>query len=88
LGAGRETKESTIDFSVGIVLNKKVGEEVLKGDVLAYMHLNDLSKSIECSHKIHDAYHFTKMEVEKRPIIFGKIDENGTNRAPKYLSEE
>lgn len=88
LGAGRETKESVIDFSVGIVLNKKVGEEVTKGDVIAYMHLNDLSKSIECSHKIHSAYNFSKLEVEKRPIIFGKIDENGTNRTPTYLSED
>ena len=35
LGAGRETKESDIDFSAGIVLYKKVGDVVKKGDILA-----------------------------------------------------
>ncbi|MDZ7543769.1 pyrimidine-nucleoside phosphorylase, partial [Clostridium perfringens] len=43
LGAGRETKESIIDLSVGIVLNKKRGEEVKEGDILAYIHSNDES---------------------------------------------
>ena len=35
LGAGRETKESTIDYSAGILVKKKTGEYVNKGDVLA-----------------------------------------------------
>lgn len=40
LGAGRETKESVIDLAVGLVLNKKVGDPVKKGDVLLYIHHN------------------------------------------------
>jgi pyrimidine-nucleoside phosphorylase len=47
LGAGREVKESQIDLAAGIVLNKKVGNEVSKGDVLAYIHSNDESKAKE-----------------------------------------
>lgn len=35
LGAGRETKESEIDFSAGIQMKKKIGDAVKKGDVLA-----------------------------------------------------
>ena len=35
LGAGRATKEDTIDMGVGIVLNKKVGEFVNMGDVVS-----------------------------------------------------
>lgn len=46
LGAGRETKESIIDLAVGIVLNKKRGDKVEVGDVLAYIHSND-EKNIE-----------------------------------------
>lgn len=38
LGAGRETLEDEVDPSVGIVLNKKVGDRVEAGDVLAYIH--------------------------------------------------
>ena len=44
LGAGRATKESEIDLAVGIVLNKKRGEKVNKGDVLAYIHSNSEEK--------------------------------------------
>ncbi len=44
LGAGRATKESEIDLAVGIVLNKKRGEKVNKGDVLAYIHANSEGK--------------------------------------------
>ena len=44
LGAGRATKESEIDLAVGIVLNKKRGDKVSKGDVLAYIHSNGEEK--------------------------------------------
>ena len=44
LGAGRATKESKSDLAVGIVLNKKRGEKVNKGDVLAYIHSNSEEK--------------------------------------------
>ncbi|MDE6924922.1 MAG: pyrimidine-nucleoside phosphorylase [Acetatifactor sp.] len=40
LGGGRETKESGIDLSVGIVLQKKAGDFVKKGDTLAVIHAN------------------------------------------------
>ena len=40
LGAGRATKDSIIDLTVGIVLNKKRGDKVNKGDVIAYIHSN------------------------------------------------
>lgn len=41
LGAGRRTKEAEIDLAVGIVLAKKVGQHVNKGDALAILHAND-----------------------------------------------
>ena len=44
LGGGRETKESEIDLSVGLVLHKKIGDAVKKGEVLATMYGNDLKK--------------------------------------------
>lgn len=43
LGAGRATKESEIDLAVGIVLNKKRGDKVEKGDTIAYVHSNNES---------------------------------------------
>jgi pyrimidine-nucleoside phosphorylase len=49
LGAGRETKDSLIDLSAGILLHKKVGDAVKKGDVLATFYTNkeDVIESIE-----------------------------------------
>lgn len=53
LGAGRATKEDDIDLSVGIMLNKKVGDRVEKGDSLVTLHANreDVANVIE---KIYD----------------------------------
>lgn len=40
LGAGRQTKEDKIDLSVGLVLNKKVGDSVEEGESLLTIHSN------------------------------------------------
>lgn len=56
LGAGRMVKEDCIDPSVGIVLNKKLGEYIKQGDVLAYIHTNhELTKDwIDDFYKSYD----------------------------------
>lgn len=74
LGAGRMTKESEIDLAVGLVLNKKVGDQVTKGESLVTIHSNseDVSEVIE---KIYDSYSISKEKVEKRPLIYDVIDE-------------
>lgn len=73
LGAGRETKESKIDLSVGIVLKEKVGACVKRGDVIARIYANDMDKARQAEEKIHDAYHITAAPSEKRPLIFGIV---------------
>ncbi len=45
LGGGRETKESEIDLSVGLVLYKKVGDYVEAGEPLAVIHANDADRA-------------------------------------------
>ena len=47
LGAGRIKKEDKIDMSVGIIIHKKVGENVNKEDVIATLYINDSSKKEE-----------------------------------------
>lgn len=73
LGAGRATKEDTIDLAVGIVLNKKRGYKVSKGDVLAYIHANDEKKIEKARKNIIDSYHITKENKEAVPLIYGTI---------------
>ncbi len=68
LGAGRSTKEDIIDPSVGIVLHKKVGDKVTKGDVIASIYTNGLNTD-EAMQMIFDAYVLTNEEVKPHDII-------------------
>lgn len=69
LGGGRETKASEIDLAVGLVLNKKHGDKVTKGDVLATIHANDVSKLAQAKERLQKAYTITKEKIEKQPVI-------------------
>lgn len=55
LGAGRKTKEDTIDFAAGITIVKKVSEKVNIGDTLCILHTN-LSRYSEAEAMIRKAY--------------------------------
>lgn len=56
LGGGRETKESELDLSVGLVLEKKVGDPVKAGEPLAYLHANDENKCLAAYERFLGAY--------------------------------
>ena len=73
LGAGRLKKEDDIDKAVGIVLNKKIADEVKTGDVLAYIHANDEQKGKEAVEQLKNTYKISEMKVEKEKIILGVI---------------
>ena len=48
LGGGRETLDDIIDMSAGIVLNKKIGDKVEKGELIATLYTNkDNTEEIE-----------------------------------------
>ena len=75
LGGGRETKESVIDLSVGLVLEKKVGDPVNIGDTLATIYYNDETKANACEERFLNAYHITKDKPELNPLIYDIIFE-------------
>ena len=56
LGAGRMKKEDKIQPEVGIVLNKKVGNEVKKDEIIAYIHANDEEKAIKSVERIKQIF--------------------------------
>ncbi len=80
LGAGRETKESTIDLATGIVLNKKVGDAVAKNEVLALVHYNDQAKKDPAVGKLLQAFEITKTRPKPRPLILGFVSDKGMER--------
>ncbi len=73
LGGGRETKESDIDLSVGLVLEKKVGDYVKAGEPLAIIHGNDKDKMKAAKERFISAFSFSDRPVEKQPFIKGII---------------
>lgn len=80
LGGGRETKDSEIDLSVGIVLKKKVGDRVVKDDVVATIHANDIEKLKQAKEKLEIAYEFSKTPVKSQQLIKWIISKNGAKK--------
>lgn len=74
LGGGRETKESEIDLSVGLILHKKVGDYVKIGDSLATIHANDKEKLEVAKKRFKNTYSFTKNNKERTEFIKGIVE--------------
>lgn len=70
LGAGRATKEDKIDFAVGIVLRKKVGDRVEAGEPLATIYANREAVE-EVKEKIYD--NITISDHGEEPKLIHKI---------------
>ena len=73
VGAGRKTKDDVIDLSAGIILRKKTGELVKRGDVLTTLYTND-EKSISGAEKVYlSALSFSDSEVKTPPLIYKTV---------------
>lgn len=66
IGAGRLNKEDNIDFEVGIVLNKKVGDHIKKDEELLKIYYNN--KKVQ-EKEILDCFKITKTQPEKKELI-------------------
>ena len=68
LGAGRATKEDTIDMTAGIVVNKKVGDFVKEGEKLAdvYTNVEDYDKILD---DIRNSFKLVDDKVAVQPIV-------------------
>ncbi|WP_322875718.1 pyrimidine-nucleoside phosphorylase [Mycoplasmopsis felis] len=68
LGAGRKTKEDSIDFEAGITINKKTNEKVEKGDVLFTLYS---SSKIDLSiiQELKNGYRINQEQVENQVIL-------------------
>lgn len=73
LGAGRKKKEDKIDHAAGIVLFKKTGSRVQKGDALAELFSNDEALFPESEKLLLSAYEFSDSEPEKTPLIYETV---------------
>ncbi len=69
LGAGRMNDENKLDKSAGIVLNKKIGDKVETGEIVAYIHTNEESKVIGSTKNLEDAFKISKRKIATLPRI-------------------
>lgn len=78
LGAGRERKTDPIDYSVGIFLNKKSGENVKKGDVLYTIYSNDPEKTKIAQKYCDEAFLINENKPSHNSLIYKiiKADED------------
>ncbi|MDD6795627.1 MAG: pyrimidine-nucleoside phosphorylase [Clostridiaceae bacterium] len=70
LGAGRATKESSIDLAVGIVLNKKRNDAVKEGDLLATIYANNKEKGNRAVEKMLKEVIISDNYEEQIPLIY------------------
>ena len=72
LGAGRATKDSVIDLAVGLVLHKKIGDQVKKGEPLLTIHSN--KEDIEnVKELLYRSITISSDKVEAPPLIYTHI---------------
>lgn len=69
LGGGRAKKTDNIDYGVGIVLEKKVGEFVKEGESLLTLHINNEAKVNDVIELLDTAYEYVDSEVKKEKLI-------------------
>ena len=69
LGGGRATKDSEIDLSVGVILHKKVGDKVEKGESLATIHASSEEKAQEAAKLLRDCYQFSDTPIDRPEFI-------------------
>lgn len=73
LGAGRLTKEDVIDFNAGIVLSKKIGDQVKSGDVLATLYTNQRPNQDHID-AVLAAFSIVDSPVTVNPIIYDWVE--------------
>lgn len=74
LGAGREKKGDTIDFTAGIMLIKKTGDKVSQGDIIAEMYTSAQSKLDDAEKTFLSAIEYSEAVPQKVNLILGKVD--------------
>lgn len=69
LGAGRATKQDIIDHGVGIVLKKKIGDEVKVGDIIAEIYYNADTNLETSKRMLQEAYSLSINKIDKKDVI-------------------
>jgi pyrimidine-nucleoside phosphorylase len=76
LGAGRETKDSDIDFSAGLVLHKKFGDAVKKGDSLVTLYTSKEASLQDAERLYRKAVVIGDTQPAKEPLVYARVEKD------------
>ncbi len=79
LGAGRDRKDAAIDLAVGIVLQKKVGDAVQRGEPVATVHARTDQAAQEVASRVAAAFR-VMASARPRPLLLRRVTASGTER--------
>lgn len=77
LGAGRETKESKIDFAAGIALKKKTGDQVQVGDIIATLYTETYDVIPKAEKILRDAYTIGEKPTKREKMVIARVTKDG-----------
>jgi pyrimidine-nucleoside phosphorylase len=77
LGAGRKTKEDGVDPAAGLVLHKKIGDSVTKGETIVTIHTNKKEAASSAKANILSAFSIANRNSNIPRLITHKVDKNG-----------
>lgn len=75
LGGGRETKDSVIDLTVGIMLDKHLGDMIKESDCIATLYGNDEKRLAQAKERFVKAYTLSTDKIAKNPVVYEVITE-------------
>lgn len=80
LGAGREKKGDSIDMTAGIILERKTGDYVEKGEVLATLLTSDEKRLDDGERIFREALSFGPEQPSREPLFFARVSRDGVEK--------
>jgi len=74
LGAGRATKDDAIDYTAGIILHKKTGDKVQKGELIAELFTDEESRLVSAETMFMSGLTFSEKETERAELIYRVVE--------------
>jgi pyrimidine-nucleoside phosphorylase len=82
LGAGRATKDAAIDYGVGIVLRKKVGDPIAECDTIVDLYAQQTDEKMlqEIAVRVQAAYRVEREAPVRKPLVYAVVTKDGVHR--------
>ena len=80
MGAGRKKKTDSIDYSVGFVMHKRIGDELRPGDAVATVHASSEESAARAASEILASLSLSPTPVPRCKLIHAFVDSEHVER--------